>query len=425
MSEASRLVNPPPHSGVAMVASPADIALFRKHIKFVRKLHSGRRRYYTKRLTTLPRAARHAIMGVRDHGAAVQARDGVSMPVQFIRLFQAIYADLSIDDFYLQRLFLESTAGKRGRTFPLWHVMEMQGHLFEDRQSPDYPRIRNKDEFTRLCVEHAMPVVPILAEFIDGEMLAPAPIQPGFDLFSKPADLMLGVGGALWRWNTSGNYTDGSGAAFTLEDVLSALSRNSAVAANGSRSGRILLQKRVVNHPAMLGRLTSGGLATVRIVTCRSPSGSIESLPPVIRMPVGDAIADNIAQGGLAAPIDASGRISGPAIRKDKRHGVVIHARHPTTGVEFSGFQLPCWRDACELAHKAHRMFPALHFIGWDIAITADGPVLVEGNAWWDADLTLVPHAITLADTPFIPYYNFHFDNFASSAECRKEIEYG
>lgn len=402
---------PPSPAGKVVVASPADIALFRKHVQFVRKLHAGRRLYYSKRLTTLPRAARHAVMGVRDHGMAVRDRDGVSTANQFIRLFQAIYAGLSIDDFYLQRLFLDSASERRSRTFPLWHVMEMQGHLFEDRQSPDYPGIRNKDVFTHLCVEHALPVVPILAEFINGKVVAAGPIPAGFDLFSKPADLMLGVGGALWRWRDSGKYTDGSGVEFTIQDIIAILSRKSAAGTQDNQSGRILLQKRIANHPTMLGQLTSGGLATVRIVTCRSPSGSIESLPSVIRMPVGDAIADNIAQGGLAAPIDEAGRISGPAIRKDKLHGVAIHANHPTTGVPLSGFQLPYWRDAFDLARKAHQMFPAMHFIGWDIAITDDGPVLVEGNAYWDADLTLVPHAITLADTAFIPYYNFHFDH--------------
>jgi hypothetical protein len=399
------------------MVSPADITIFREHVAFVRKLHQGRRRYYTKKLTALPRAARYAVKGLRDHGVAVQTRDRVSMAMQYLRLFRAICAGFSVEDFYLHRLHLKSVTERRHGAFPLWEVMEMQGYLFEDIPSPDYLHIRNKEVFTRLCVEHGLPVVPILAEFIDGKMLKVAPVRAGVDLFSKPADMMLGVGGALWRWQESGIYADGSGAVFGLQDIFALLARMAAGQRDGNPSGRILLQERVSNHPAMMGTLTAGGLATVRIVTCRSPSGAIEALPPVIRMPVGDAIADNIAQGGLAAPIDAAGRLAGPAICKDNRHGVAIHARHPTTGIEFLGFQLPFWQEVWGLAHRAHEMFPALHFIGWDIAITGAGAVLVEGNASWDADLTLVPHAITLADTAFIPYYNFHFGGSAPNVE--------
>ncbi len=394
----------------SVVANRADIALFRKRIDKVRKRHRGRQLYYTEKLTTLPRAVRQAAIGIRRFGAAVRERDGVPTSTQFFRLLRAGCAGFSIEDFYLYRLHLDSEIRKLAKTFPFSHVIDMQRHLIDSRNCQDYPRIRNKEVFTRLCAEHGLPVVPILAEFVDGNMRAQAPVRSGVDLFSKPADLMLGVGTALWRWHGSGNYADGSGSEFELQDILAALLRKSAARADGSPSGRIILQERVTNHPAMVGQLTMGGLATVRIVTCRTPSGAIDFLPPVIRMPVGDAIADNIAQGGLAAPIDASGRIAGPAIQEDKRYGISIFTNHPTTGVKLRGFQLPDWPQVYDLAHRAHLLFPALHFIGWDIALTADGPVLVEGNAWWGTDLAVLPHAITLADTQFIPYYNFHFD---------------
>jgi hypothetical protein len=396
-----------------VAASKTDIALFRKRIDRVRKRHRGRQLYYTEKLTTLPRAIRQAATGIRRFGAAVQERDGVPTSTQFVRLLRAGYAGLLTEDFYLHRLHLESELRKPAKTFPFSQVIDMQRHLIDSQNCQDYPRIRNKEVFTRLCAEHALPVVPILAEFMDGDMLAQAPIRPHVDLFSKPADLMLGVGTALWRWQNSGSYKEQSGPELELQDIFAALSRKSAARVDGSPSGRIILQERVTNHPAMVGQLTIGGLATIRIVTCRSPSEAIDFLPPVIRMPVGDAIADNIAQGGLAAPIDASGRIAGPAIRKDKRYGVSIFTHHPTTGVKLPGFQLPHWPQVYDLARRAHLIFPSLHFIGWDIALTADGPVLVEGNAWWDVDLTVLPHAITLADTQFIPYYNFHFDNGA------------
>ena len=129
-----------------------------------------------------------------------------------------------------------------------------------------------------------------------------------------------------------------------------------------SKSGRIVVQARVANHGSLVGTITTGALATVRVVTCRTPSGSIDLLPPAIRMPYGRSIVDNVAQGGLAAPVDiATGKICGPAIRKDKRLAIVTVGKHPDTCVSFVGVQLPFWEGALNLAVRAHMAFPSMH----------------------------------------------------------------
>jgi hypothetical protein len=126
---------------------------------------------------------------------------------------------------------------------------------------------------------------------------------------------------------------------------------------------------------------------------------------------MGSAIADNMALGGLAAPVDlTTGKICGPAIRIVPRKLPSELASHPDTGVGLEGFQIPCWEEVKALATLAQINFPDMAFVGWDIAILPDGPIVLEGNAWWDIDLNLLPHGISLIETPFIPYYNFHLD---------------
>jgi putative polysaccharide biosynthesis protein len=150
--------------------------------------------------------------------------------------------------------------------------------------------------------------------------------------------------------------------------------------------------------------------STLRIVTCRAPSGSIDLMPPVIRVPKGRLVVDSFSQGGLAAPIDlATGIICGPALQKDNRLGAIWLEEHPDTGQKFQGFPVPMWTKAVQLARLAHKTFPFLHFIAWDIAILGDGPVLVEGNSVFGIDLTVLPHRLSLSDTQFIPYYNYHW----------------
>ena len=175
--------------------------------------------------------------------------------------------------------------------------------------------------------------------------------------------------------------------------------------------GRIIVQERLKNHDA-LASLTNGALSTLRIVTCKTPSGSIDLMPPVIRIPHGRAVVDNFAQGGLAAPIDfASGIVCGPAVRMDNGLGLTSTDKHPDTGQQFRGFCIPMWTDAVDLARRAHETFLSLPFIAWDIAILQDGPVLVEGNPTFHTHVTLLPHGLTLSSTQFIPYYNFHWAN--------------
>jgi hypothetical protein len=54
------------------------------------------------------------------------------------------------------------------------------------------------------------------------------------------------------------------------------------------------------------------------------------------------------------------------------------------TGADLVGVAVPLWREARALAERASRLFLPMRTIGWDVAVTPDGPVLIEGNARWD-----------------------------------------
>jgi hypothetical protein len=56
-----------------------------------------------------------------------------------------------------------------------------------------------------------------------------------------------------------------------------------------------------------------------------------------------------------------------------------------------AGRTLPLWTDVVKLARLAHCAFSDRVVIGWDIAILADGPTLVEGNGGPDVDVMQRP----------------------------------
>ena len=53
---------------------------------------------------------------------------------------------------------------------------------------------------------------------------------------------------------------------------------------------------------------------------------------------------------------------------------------HPHSGYNLAGFEVPYFKQAEELALYAAQLVPEVPFAGWDIAITENGPVIIEGN---------------------------------------------
>lgn len=52
---------------------------------------------------------------------------------------------------------------------------------------------------------------------------------------------------------------------------------------------------------------------------------------------------------------------------------------------------MPHWPEVRDLALRAAAAFPWVRFVGWDIAISEGGPVLVEGNERWSTSLIQMP----------------------------------
>lgn len=146
--------------------------------------------------------------------------------------------------------------------------------------------------------------------------------------------------------------------------------------------GRMLLQEVVTQHEAV-SKINPYCINTIRIITLRSDSAQIHVFAATIRLgTVKDSFVDNRAVGGAAVGIDENGRLKKFGFQH-AQYGTKI-AIHPVTGLVFEGYQLPYWREVVDLVTKAHRAIINVQSIGWDVALTPDGPVLIEGNDNWE-----------------------------------------
>jgi hypothetical protein len=150
-------------------------------------------------------------------------------------------------------------------------------------------------------------------------------------------------------------------------------------------TARSILQERVVQHPA-LNALYPHSVNTLRVVTVRHGEEVQLFSYPIFRTGVRGNVVDNWSDGGILVLVDpSSGILRGPG--RFIHQGVVTH--HPDTGVPFDGFEIPFYRPAVDLALRLHHDFPALHSVGWDLAITPAGPVVLEGNSKWEGRLRM------------------------------------
>jgi hypothetical protein len=141
-----------------------------------------------------------------------------------------------------------------------------------------------------------------------------------------------------------------------------------------------LLQERIRQHPA-LSALHPHSINAIRLVTFNT-GGKVQAFWAALKVGTGGCSVDNVACGGVAARIDlASGKLQGAAMYLPGRGGKIDH--HPDTKQAFDGFQIPYFQEAVEKAKELHKYLYGIHSIGWDIAITEEGPTFIEGNDDW------------------------------------------
>ncbi|MBR6407575.1 MAG: hypothetical protein IKS19_03150 [Clostridia bacterium] len=149
-----------------------------------------------------------------------------------------------------------------------------------------------------------------------------------------------------------------------------------------------LLVEEYIKQHSEISRLYPLSVNTLRVVTIVSDDGTPHILYAFIRIGNGGRVVDNINNGGMAAPIDLeTGVINNVAFDKDSKY----YDTHPYTGTKIVGHQIPMWDKVVETALSAARVVPQLRYVGWDVAVTETGTLLVEGNQHPGHDILQMP----------------------------------
>ncbi|HEU4604341.1 MAG TPA: sugar-transfer associated ATP-grasp domain-containing protein [Steroidobacteraceae bacterium] len=208
-------------------------------------------------------------------------------------------------------------------------------------------------------------------------VLASAPPQ----LFAKPAD----------GWRGTGVFgPERCGENWQLEsEVLSDAQLAQRLLAAAGSSG-LLLQRRLRSHRGLAPMGGDLGLSTVRINTALVREGA-EILFVFAKIMGAKGLVDNFSGGrfgNLLACVDKHTGTITKVFGRRREHQYLMHpvTHHPVTGTRLIGFTLPLWDQAVDLAKQVALAFSESPLIGLDVAITDNGPLIVEAQSDWDAN---------------------------------------
>lgn len=219
--------------------------------------------------------------------------------------------------------------------------------------------------------------------FLDSDQCPP-------ELFSKPAG---GVGGSgtiaaslhEGQWHTSDNI-------LSTEELANLLLQNN------SELGR-LVQPQLKNHPA-LEKITGGkSPSTVRVVTAIH-NGKARIVYAVQKLTTNNNTTDNFSHGdagNMMCAVDIGSGTLENCYGKKSRNKYILSQfnRHPNTDERTTGAKIPLMDEVFNIAKDAALVMKEQPLLGFDIAITENGPIILEANNYCGFSAPQLTHSIS------------------------------
>ncbi|WPB59214.1 sugar-transfer associated ATP-grasp domain-containing protein [Xylophilus sp. GOD-11R] len=276
------------------------------------------------------------------------------------------------------------------------------------RASPHGPlEMKDKALFADCGRRAGLPVPPTLLQFSDGEVAwTVSRDQLDRDLFCKQRLGRGARGAAAFRRIAPFLWRDRQGVERGLDDLVQHLRTL-------SRKAPLIVQPLLRNH-GELADLAEQSLVTIRVLTCLDAHHQPVVTHGLLRiLSKLEPRWQRRAEYGVPIGLE-SGRLG--SMTSDRMGDCGIrYAHHPVTGRAVEGRVLQNWPGIQALALEAHRAFAHRILIGWDIAMTDDGPVLLEGNVNLDVTFPQQAYRQAIGRSPLGPLLQHHLAVLARS----------
>lgn len=288
--------------------------------------------------------------------------------VQFIDNIFWLIKSNEANQFY-QLYGLDIVGSKPDSFMDYWHFMNSRNRLNKiNTTKAQTILLRDKYLFYQYMSFHHLPVPEVFAFMHNGELKDSTLKSLDFSLLKNKSNYFI-------------KEIDGECASFIKK--IRDFNHFSQIKSSISK-GNYVLQKGLTQNFEM-AQLYPEAINTLRIVTINN-NDHIQVLSVLLRIGTKETgNVDNWAKGGIAIGVEKNGFLKKYGFYKPS-YGTKTSI-HPDTNVVFEKFQIPNYQEALDLACKAHEKFYGIHSIGWDIALTTDGPMIIEGNDNWEISL--------------------------------------
>lgn len=142
-------------------------------------------------------------------------------------------------------------------------------------------------------------------------------------------------------------------------------------------AGETLLEEVIVQHDD-LAAVCPGTVNTTRVTTFVKDDGTVAIINMAQKFGRGE-VSDQATFGGFYTVLDEDGAALGMGYDTSGH----LFETHPESGYRIADFALPHMDRVRTMITEVALVVPEVRYVGWDVVVGPDGPVLVEGN--WGA----------------------------------------
>ena len=146
------------------------------------------------------------------------------------------------------------------------------------------------------------------------------------------------------------------------------------------RASSFVFQEEVKQHEA-INRINPFCVNTMRIESFTNKDNVSRIMSGILRLGFNESYLDNVSKGGAYVGIDfEKGVLRREAVSDFTNGRARTYLEHPYSKIVFEGYPIPYFDEITALVIKASQLIPQLKVIGWDVAITPEGPLFIEAN---------------------------------------------
>ncbi len=131
-------------------------------------------------------------------------------------------------------------------------------------------------------------------------------------------------------------------------------------------------EKQIIQEP-VLSQFNPDTVNTIRVLTYKD-----KVISAAVRFGGKGSFVDNTAKGGVAVSLDIkTGKLQSYGMRE---YDLTHYLEHPSSHLKFENTLVTQWPEVKALVEKTLKLLPYYNSVGFDVATTNDGPVIIEIN---------------------------------------------